>query len=86
MLVVYTIRFENIFIVGFSTTKNQKRASFFCVILYVFLLNLMKEVKKIPVIENDIKSTTYIIPPLRENVFKRTEHLLNFSFLISCGV
>lgn len=84
MLVVDTIGFENILIVGFTTTKNQKRASFFCIILYIFLLNLMKEVEKIPVIENDIKSTKDIIPPLRENVFKCTEHLLKFPFLISC--
>lgn len=86
MLVIDTISFENIFIVGFTTTKNQKGASFFCIIFYIFLLNLMKEIKKISVIENDIKSAKDIIPPLRENVFKCTEHLLNFSFLISCCI
>lgn len=46
----------------------------------------MKEVKKISVIENDVKSVIYVIPPFRENIFESTEHLLNFSFLRSWSI
>lgn len=46
----------------------------------------MKEVKKISVIENDIKSITYIVSPLGENILESTEHLLNFSFLRSWSI